>query len=399
MSSLALWIGGVVAVVASVYRLQRAHRTLSPGGTYLCLAVCSVGLAAVLVAPGTLVRTATFEPFPNATRLLGNALAMTGAFCVHGMLAHLALPPDRVRAAIRRQAVVLAVALVAMTALLASARLPTSTPDFVADNAANPRVLAYVVLFSTYIAVAAAQYMRLIHYYIRLSDRPWLCRGLTIVQVGAAIAIAWALGKTTSAAVVYATGTRLTIENPLSAILSAACVTLVALGSTMPTWGPKVAQPLRWAHQHHAYRALHPLWAALHLAFPNITQPTGEPGPDESHTIAWRLARRVVEIRDGLLLLAPYRDPAVGQAARAAAQQAGHPDPEAAGEAAELATALRAWHNGAPPIAPVPRPPQHQPDGLEAETSWLKRVARAYRTSITAGHDAAARTGEASEQR
>lgn len=389
MSSVVLWAGGLVAVLASGYRLLQARHHLTPGVVYLCLAISSVGVSAAVIAPGTLTLTVSLEPFPNATRLAGNGLAMIAAFCVHGLLSHTVLPSDRAPSAIRRQALVLVAALAAMTVLLANAPLPSSAPDFVAVYAGDPHVLSYLLLFCGYIGFAAAQFVRLIHHYIRLSDRPWLRRGLIVVQVGAVIAVTWAIAKSTAAVVVYLTGRRLTMENAMSASLSAACVVLVAIGSTMPTWGPVAAAPGRWFQRYHAHRVLYPLWAALHDVLPEITQATGDPGPNQPHDIEWRLARRVIEIRDGLLLLAPYRDPAIGAAAQRTGQRR-KANAEAAAEAAEIEAALRSWHAGAQPMLAAPEPPEHKADGLQAEITWLQRVARAYRhSSVAAEHDRA----------
>ncbi|GDY30153.1 MAB_1171c family putative transporter [Gandjariella thermophila] len=353
---------------------------------YLCLAIAAVGVSAAMIAPGTLRLTAPVEPFPNATRLAGNGLAMVAAFFVHCLLSHTVLAPGRVSRAIRRQAGILLAALAAMTVLLASAPLPASSPDFVAAYAGDPHVLGYVLLFCGYVGFAAGQFIRLIHDYIRLSDRPWLRRGLTVVQIGAGFCVCWAIAKCTAAVVVYLTGRPLAVENPVSANLSAACIGLVAIGSTMPTWGPVAAAPLRWLRHHRAYRVLHPLWAALRDAIPEITQAAGESDTDQPRDIGWRLARRVIEIRDGLLLLAPYRDPSTGAAARPE-NHGRRPDPAAAAEAAEIAAALRARRAGAAPAVAVPRPPEHQAEDLAAETAWLRRVARAYRRHLLSDHD------------
>jgi hypothetical protein len=385
MSNSVLWAAAAIAVSAAAYRLLCARRALTPGVRYLCFAIAAVGLSAAVIAPGTLDAATRIEPFPNATRLLGNELALVAAFNVHGLLAHLALPTVQVRRVMRRQAVILITALATMTVLLGIA--PTvATADFVSANAHNLRVLGYLLVFCTYIAIAAAQFIRLIHAYVQLSDRPWLRRGLSIIQLGAALGVVWAVCKSAAAGVVFATGAPVTTERPTSAVLSAGCVILVACGSTMPTWGPALARPLRWAHRYHTYRALRPLWLSLTRAFPETVHPATENGiTPPGRGIEWKLARRLVEIRDGLLLLTPYRDPRIGTAVHAAALRANRSDPQAIAEATELHAALQRRRQGDQPPTETPPPPPPaaapapQPVGLDAETAWLHRVARAYR--------------------
>lgn len=397
MSSLVSWVAGLIAVLASSYRLGRARRHLTPGVVYLSGAVGSVGLAAAVIAPDTLKVTAPIEPFPNATRLVGNGLAMLSAWCTHGLLSHSVLDPAQVRAAIRRQAVILVVAVATMTALLATAPV-ASNPDFVAKNTTVPSVLGYLLIFCAYIAVSLGNFIRLIQRYVRLTERPWLRRGLVITQTGSGIGIAWAVSKSSFAVIVFTTGLRLTIETPISAGLSAACVTLVAIGSTMPTWAPALAKHVRWVQHHHTYGVLTPLARALHDTLPELAHRLDTAAV--SRDIEWRLARRLVEIRDGLLLLAPYRASVGLDEPELPADYARHSDPEAAAEAIAVAAALRARQAGAPAAVAVPAPPEHQADGLEDETAWLRRVARAYRRiPIVTEYESAPAGEERSEQR
>lgn len=391
MSSDVLWLAGLLAVVASGYRLVRARRNLTPGAVYLCLAVSFVGTSAAVIAPGTLSLTLALEPFPNATRLVGNGLAMIAGFCLHGLVNHLVMTPQQARSAMRRQAVIVAACWAVMTLLLATASV-SSNADFVAADGHNLHVVGYVLIFCGYIAAAATQFTRLIGRYIRLSERPWLRRGLRVVQVGAVFGIGWGIEKSASAIFVYLTGTRLLAETLASAVLSGTCVALVAIGSSMPTWGPALAAPVRWTARYHAYHALRPLWCALTEAMPEITQ-TVEDTAGQGGSIEWRLTRRIVEIQDGLLALAPYRR-ADTEGQRIHRRH--RPATAAEAEAAGILAALRARRAGAPiPLEP-PKPPE-QRRGLDAETAWLKQVARAYR-HIAGVADYPAAREEPSEQ-
>lgn len=114
-------------------------------------------------------------------------------------------------------------------------------------------------------------------------------------------------------------------------------VMLILAGPTISVWGPRLATPWRAMTQWRALRRLHPLWAALTTAMPYLTR---QPSHDLRDAVGYRLYRRVIEIRDGLLVLEPYRDlrmerrSAAGAAACAAAQ------------ARSVASALRAYSAG-----------------------------------------------------
>jgi len=92
-----------------------------------------------------------------------------------------------------------------------------------------------------------------------------------------------------------------------------------------------------------------------------------------------RLYRRVIEIRDGLLALHPYREDGVAAAARERARAAGLTGQqlEAAVEAAAVAAALRSRASGRAPASAVVTVAGGA--DLASDTVFLSRVARAYR--------------------
>jgi hypothetical protein len=386
MTNMVMWIAGLSAMVGGTLRFVRARRQLSPGAVYLGAAILFVGIAAVLLAPGTLMVGSHVEPFPNAERLVADILGMIAAWCVHALLIHLVGDDaNRARAAVARQTVILVVAAVAMTVLLVTARIPFN-PDFVSAFAERPGVLGFLLLFCAYIGWSAGNFVRLIRRYLRLTDRPWLQVGLVVSQVGAGFGVAWAIGKSVAALIVFATGRPLGLESAMSPVLAGLCVGLIAIGATVPTAGPAALRVTTWATHHYAYRALRPLRQLLSPVLLYIESAGGVDVPD-SRSILERLSNRVIAVRDALLFLAPYRDAELGAAARNVSKR----DPEAAAEATELGAALRAWQSGAAPITMTPPPPPRRVDDLDAETAWLLRVARAYRRSTTATGDVAIR--------
>jgi hypothetical protein len=128
-----------------------------------------------------------------------------------------------------------------------------------------------------------------------------------------------------------------------------------------------------WRSHRRSYRQLEPLWTALNHAFPQLalgrvpaTSWRGRLGGRAGDT-HHRFYRRVVEIRDGLVQLAPYYDrPAAGFPAAAR---------EEARWAALIREALRAKETGVPIVE---ADPVFVPGGddLESDARLLVGIAR-----------------------
>jgi hypothetical protein len=107
----------------------------------------------------------------------------------------------------------------------------------------------------------------------------------------------------------------------------------------------------------------------------------------------YRLYRRVIEIRDGLLALRSYRDPEVRIGARRCGEAAGLTGDElrAAVAAAQVRAALNAKAQGR--VAPANSRGSaddremfelRRGNDLTAEAAWLRQIARAYTRSPVA---------------
>jgi hypothetical protein len=133
-----------------------------------------------------------------------------------------------------------------------------------------------------------------------------------------------------------------------------------------------------WLRRRAQYRRLAPLWLALYRAAPEIALEA-----PRRHTPLFptrlQLYRLVVEIRDGLLVLRPYRSADVVEAARDRTAGAGLRDDqrEAAVEAATVAAALDAHEQDEPPL----RPDDAVSGGgdLTSDIEYLCRLADAFR--------------------
>ncbi|MER7012823.1 MAB_1171c family putative transporter [Saccharopolyspora sp. NPDC000359] len=384
MTSIVLQGAGLIAVLAAIAKLVQSRPSPTPSVCYLCGAIGSVGLSAALVATDSLTWVAAWEPVPNSGRLAANLLAILAAVCVHGLLAHLVHEPAGARRVMRIQFLVAAVAAATMAVLLMSAGIPFD-PDFLAAFADRPAVAAYLVVFSLYIGSATLAFGWFLRSYISQTRRRWLRAGLRTIQAGCVASAAWAASKIAAAAVSVA-GNQPGVLDPIGGACAAACVALVALGATMPVWGPRVVLPFAWLRAKHQLRQLSPLWSRLADEIPQITLPTAMVAPNTQ----FALYRRVVEIRDAQLVLRPYVHPEVSAWARRAAGEAGL-DERAAHqtvEAACLVTALdahTAGHRHQPEPDESSAPYRGVASDTRTEASWLIEVGRtAERSPIVA---------------
>jgi len=80
----------------------------------------------------------------------------------------------------------------------------------------------------------------------------------------------------------------------------------MVVGCTMPAWGPHIGIPalVIWLRRHRAHRHLYPLWRDLYQVNPEIALLRPLPRLIDAlilYDLDFRLYRRVVEIRDGIL--------------------------------------------------------------------------------------------------
>jgi len=241
----------------------------------------------------------------------------------------------------------------------------------------QPGVLEYCVVYLVGQAPAFGNVIRLGLRYARAADAPALRIGMRLVAAGTAIALLYLVNK-----VVLTAAARFGFAYPLGALpvvgagLPAAADVLVLVGATLPATAG-------WLHRYRHYQHLGPLWRALYRAEPAIAlDPPAGPDLLAVGGLRLRLYRRVIEIRDGLLVLHPYRADDVAAAAREHARLAGLSGRrlEATVEAAAVAAALRSHASGNPPTAPAGTAGTVTGGtDLASDTVFLSRVARAYR--------------------
>ncbi|WP_329048879.1 hypothetical protein OG738_40005 [Amycolatopsis sp. NBC_01488] len=226
----------------------------------------------------------------------------------------------------------------------------TLAPDVMPQT---PFVMEYCIAYAVALLPEFAVIGRLCLQDARKAPDRILRAGLGLIVAGVVAAAAYMVVRTVVAMTArlpfdfdYGRGFLLSKALPTSAHL------LVLVGVGVPA-------AAGWLHRYRQYRRLGPLWLALYRAEPAIAL---EAPRTTDFPTRLRLYRRVIEIRDGLLVIRPYRG-----GSSTGEQQ----------EAAEILAALRAREAGLPPRSPDTTVQGGQDFG--SDTEYLCRVADAFR--------------------
>jgi hypothetical protein len=303
----ALWIG----VLNKVVQLWRAPEDLP----LRALAACVVSATLTFTVNLPPLRPLLDHTGAGVRSLVINFGTMAAAYFLLVFFTYSMRGPAA-RHTVRRQAVPLAAAI--LVAFAAWALAPPAVRADPADtiNGASPHATVFVVAVLGYMAHAHSRSLRWSIAYVRVARSPRLRRGLVVVSVAVCAFLVADVTKTLLALLQAVT------QPPAGAVRVFHIVHLSGVGvgalafvvgvSYAAVVGMIVSLPLWRAHRRR-YHQLEPLWAAVDQAFPELvlgrvpaTSWRGRLGWDSAH---YRYYRRVVEIRDGLVLLGPYYDP------------------------------------------------------------------------------------------
>jgi hypothetical protein len=331
----------------------------------LRFAVLALAVALTLLSPAVSAAVGQLSGVPGLPRLLGHGSVLAVAWAVQGFLGHLAGTGRPSRG----HAWWIGGAFAVMCVVLWH---EPGLPD------TSPWVVGYWTAYLAGQAPVFSNVIRVGRRHARSATDPVARVGVRLIVLGTATALLYLTNK-----VIYLAAHQVDVEYAAGgtffarAVLPAASHVLVLVGAGLPALAG-------WLRRYRTYQELRPLWRALYRASPAIAldPPTctvlDTLVPRDLHL---RLYRRVIEIRDGLLVLQPYRDPAVAADAREDAARAGIRDErlEAVVEAATVAAALRARAGGTAPAAAAAPVPITGGRDLDSDTAFLSRVARAYR--------------------
>jgi Family of unknown function (DUF6545) len=337
--------------------------------------LCMLALSAALMLTAATPALLQARPSPPAITWATCALGLLATWAFLGVLAAVIGDTDR-------PLTLMAIPVLgAVTAGLLQIALVRAAPG-ARSQSGLPAVAAQLVLLSYYCPALC-----------RIAALAWRCArrvpvrhidiGMRAVASAAVAELALILAR--SAALVVAASGRPVAEPEIAAVAVAQgiAVILFIAGATVTAWFPVLEFMSRQGRMWGAYWRLHPLWATLSRAAPDVQLP---PQPGTRFNARYRLHRRVIEIRDAELALRPYWNREIAGQAADAARSARLPADrrDAVVEAAVIVTALDARLRGAPaphdgalaePAGPVPH------NDLGAETARLILVSRAIRRS------------------
>jgi hypothetical protein len=274
-----------------------------------CAMLFLIGLAgAVLVPPGrgSLDRALGL---PNFAQLLGNSLGIASAYCGLVFLASLNGTLAQARRRERAFAATAALTVIVLLALFLFNPTPDETDDFWLEYGRVPGLVAYRLIFLGYSSYVLVNVIRLTVRYASISTRASMRLGMRSVAAGALAGQTWALIE--AARVLVPAPDLLPPGALLTAIavsLMAVTVILIAVGSTLPSWGPRVGADaaLAWLADYRSLRRLYPLWKGAWSSAPEVVIVPPRSRIVEAldvRDVRFRLYRRMVEIRDAMLFL------------------------------------------------------------------------------------------------
>ena len=392
-----------LAWIAFLYKLRALWRGRSdPATRALCL---SLGLLAVAMTVLTVLYSPVDQALhrPNSAQVIGNGLGVSAGCSGLAFLAHLSLPAARATRLVRVYEFALFVALFVMVACFASMPVLPEDSDFWSHYAAKPFVAEYRMAYLVYLGIVVVNVTILSWRYSAVAAaRPSMCFGLRMVALGGLTGMIYVVREAIRVLAPLfgadASAQQLLVARPQ--VPPAIAVGLLAVGSTMPSWGPRVGvdHAAAWLTAYRSLLRLYPLWSDICSAIPQIAleSPAGRVAEASNlRAVHFRLHRRVIEVRDGMVLLRSRVDPLASTHARHLCASRGITGEDAAAVvgALQLLTALTSSTSGSVKDA-HPEAFAHLPEmGFSAEVRDLERLARAYGSSLVQG--AAKRLGHA----
>ncbi|MGE0170932.1 MAB_1171c family putative transporter [Nocardioides sp.] len=385
MIDLLFYSVAALAAATAVQRVIRARKTGQSAPSVLPLAA----LACALVFISSATQAVVSLLIPSLGRLLSNLCTMLAAFGFVRMQLLVRLSPDEVRRRLRGRLVILAAVMLVLIVSFTLGRRPAGIGVF--DYRGQPWLVVYALVYSIYFSLAIVDLMRVTAQAMGKA-RGVLRAGVVLMTVGYLCALVYAGSK-----VQFVVRTMLgpvamepPCTGPFSTPVCTLSVGLPAVAILFIVMGLAVAPIARWASRcrgwvtnRQLYTGLEPLWQALYTTMPQIalTAPGGVDGRVPAYDVDLRLYRRIVEIRDGVLILRPYRCETDTAAHRERGLALGLTGErlDAEVESADLAVALSRYRDRRQPDPGGSLPDERvMADDLRREAAWLVAVSRAF---------------------
>ncbi|MBX6766661.1 MAG: hypothetical protein IRY90_05855 [Actinomadura rubrobrunea] len=232
----------------------------------------------------------------------------------------------------------------------------------------HPLEAPYLAIYLLGCVIGQFDVVRFCRRFARITDRPWIRRGMRITAMGATLILIYCAIRIAEIARSLF-GADLSRLEPAAWLCGDIGSALALLGWFVPNLGPWLSSIPRWVKNYRAHSRLYPLWAVLREAVPDVAL-----APPESRlhdrlkfrNIDFWLHRRVIEIQDAQRILRPEIDTAAELIARdgAAASSASVDRIPLSIARARLAVARQGWTEAS------------EAD-WDTEVAWLCAVAQA----------------------
>jgi hypothetical protein len=384
MTDLLSFLGAAFFLVFGAHRLTitRGPRA-DPAQRHVSGFALCMGPALLLNSPAVTGGLAADPALDTAVMFVSHSLKLSGlAFLA--LVAYALKSPAAGRPALRRQARLAGAALAASLLLFLAAHPRTRGDELSVPDGHRWALAAFSALFAVYGAWCLLVLARELAGHAARTAPGLLRTGLRLMMLAAAFGAAWTAWALDDVLGDLRAGHQGVGEDMVSSLLGAITALLATGGATATLWGGPLGAPVRWLRAYRRYRALEPLWSALHRELPQIAlDPSAAERRPGLRRAEFALYRRVIEIRDGHLALRPYFDADVGRWAAGAAEDGRAR--QAVLEAATIAAALenkragrRHSAQGAPTAGAAPQPPAAVAATVAAETAWLLEVTAAF---------------------
>ncbi|MFE2284389.1 MAB_1171c family putative transporter [Streptomyces sp. NPDC059443] len=337
------WACAIVSLAAFAYKLPKL-RINAQSVTLFALCVYFLFNAVAYWVDLDMIRDQLVKAFnyPNITVIIVQASVVVLTAAQQVSIVSLTLPPERAKRAARRQVIGFGIALAILIALFAAIHpgKVSSAQETVYLNIADGNYALYMSYYLAICAIGRFQTVLFSFRYARTIRDFWLRLGMWCVAGGSALILVYCAVRYWQILALHTDFVGSAPWKFLFWLISDIGTLLQMLGWTVPSWGPKLGAVRPWITHYRAYRRLGPLWRAVARAAPEIPlEPARHRVLDwiPPRGLEYRLYRRVIEIRDGQLVLARMADPI----AIHRMEQARKMEHEAVVEAALLKSALR----------------------------------------------------------
>ncbi|GAA0313756.1 hypothetical protein GCM10010302_61060 [Streptomyces polychromogenes] len=303
------WVCAFVGLAAFAYRLPDLLRRRHDVALWaLCTYFLCSGISFLVDLDLLRLHISAFFGLPNITSLITQAAVVVLTAAQQVVLVYWSSPPAEARRMARDRVLVfggaLAVLVTSSFAVGPVAHSETATSTILLSIQHGGYAL-YMSFYLLICAVGQFETVRLSLRFTTMANRQWLKVGMRTVTVGASMILVYCVTRGVQIA-----GTRLDFDgsdlDPIQWTAGSVGALLQIAGWTIPSWGIRITRARGWTRSYRSYRRLRPLWWALYQASPDIALDPPRSWlrdlvpPRDPH---YSLYRRVIEIRDGQLML------------------------------------------------------------------------------------------------